>query len=120
MAKKRHDRGRGRQPQRRRPAVRTTRPPHDGEAQDQELFQGLRQALRSQEPLDLLAMMSGFLEVTDPRSRDPFARDEQRPSLGNLVDSFAGTPYAETTAALMAIRALVPDELMKQRISREA
>ena len=119
MAKKRHDRGRGRQPQRRRPTVRTTRPPHDGEAQDQDLFQGLRQALRSQEPLDLLAMMSGFLEVTDPRSRDPFARDEPRPSLGSLVDSFADTPYAETTAALMAIRTLVPDELMKQRISRE-
>ncbi len=64
-------------------------------------------------------MMSGFLEVTDPRSRDPFARVELRPSLGSLVDSFAGTPFAETTAALMAIRTLVPDELMKQRISRE-
>jgi hypothetical protein len=92
---------------------------HEGNAQDQQLFQGLRQALRSDEPLDLLAMMSGLLEVTDPRSRDPFARDEQRPELGNLVDSFADTPYAETTAALIAIRALVPDEVMQARIGRE-
>lgn len=43
-------------------------------------------------------MMSGLLEVTDPRSRDPFTGDEQRPQLSDLVDSFAGTPYAETTA----------------------
>ena len=119
MAKKRRDHGRGRHAQRRRPTARAARSTREGEAHDQELFLGLRQALRSREPLDLLAMMSGFLEVTDPRSRDPFARDEQRPSLGNLVDSFVGTPYAETTAALMGIRALVPDELMKQRISRE-
>ncbi len=63
--------------------------------------------------------MSGFIEVTDPRSRDPFAADDQRPNLGILVDSFVDTPYAETTAALMAIRTLVPDELMKHRISRE-
>ena len=48
-------------------------------AEDQQLFQSLRRALRSDEPLDLLAIVSGFLEVTDPRSRDPFARDEQRP-----------------------------------------
>ena len=65
-------------------------------------------ALRSEEPLDLLAMVSGMLEVTDPRSRDPFAGDEQRLSLADLVESFVGTPYAETTAALTAIRALRP------------
>jgi hypothetical protein len=79
---------------------------------------GLRQALRSKEPLDLLAMVSGLLEVTDQRRADPLGLDEQRLSLGNLVDSFVDTPYAETTAALMAICALVPDELMQQRISR--
>ena len=71
--------------------------------EDQQLFQSLRQALRSGEPLDLLAVVSGLLEVTDPRSRDPFARDEQRTSLADLVESFVGTPYAETTAALTAI-----------------
>ncbi|MDQ3484483.1 MAG: hypothetical protein M3445_03600 [Actinomycetota bacterium] len=78
----------------------------------------LRRSLRSDGPLDLLAVVSGLLEVTDPRSRDPFARDEQRVSLGDLVESLRGTPYAETTAALTAIRALVADELMEARIGR--
>lgn len=64
-------------------------------------------------------MVSGLLEVTDPRSHDPFARHEHRASLGDLVESFVGTSYAETTAALTAVRALVPDELVKARIGRE-
>lgn len=114
MAKKKHGRGGGRQQQRRHNPVR---PAHG--AQDQQLFQGLRSALRSGEPLDLLAVVSGFLEVTDPRSRDPFARDEQRTSLAELVESFVGTPYAETTAALTATRAMVADEVLAARIGRE-
>ena len=117
MGKKRH--GRGHQPQRRRPFPGPTRPTHEDSAQDQELFQTLRRALRCDEPLDLLAVVSGLLEVTDPRSRDPFARDEQSANLGDLVESFVGTSYAETTAALTAVRALVPDELVKARIGRE-
>ncbi len=64
-------------------------------------------------------MVSGLLEVTDPRNRDPFAVKEQRPGLGDLVESFVGTPYAETTAALFVIRALTTDEVMAARISRE-
>nr|MBA3311442.1 hypothetical protein [Nocardioidaceae bacterium] len=63
--------------------------------------------------------MSGLLEVTDPRSRDPFANDEQRASLADLVESFIGTPYAETTAALTALRALGTDEVLVARIGRE-
>jgi hypothetical protein len=75
--------------------------------------------LRSGEPLDLLAIVSGFLEVTDPRRRDPIAPDEQRTSLAELVESFVGTPYAETTAALTALRALGTDEVVAARIGRE-
>ena len=117
MAKNKH--GRGRSPQRRRPNPRPVRVPHEENAEDQQLFQGLRQALRSDGPIELLAMMSGFVAVTDPRARDPFARDVQAPDLGDLVESFVGTSYADTTAALMVIRALVTDELMQARISRE-
>lgn len=69
--------------------------------------------------MDLLAIVSGFLEVTDPRSRDPFAPDESRTSLDQLVESFVGTPYAETTAALTAIGAVVTDEVLAARIGRE-
>ena len=75
--------------------------------------------MRSGEPLELLAIVSGFLEITDPRNRDPFAQDEGRAGLGELVESFIGTPYAETTAALTAIRALATDELSAARIGRE-
>jgi len=117
VPKKKHGRGRGRQPQRRDLPSRPAREPHG--AQEQQLFQSLRAALRSGEPLDLLAIVSGFLEVTDPRSRDPFAPDERRTSLAELVESFVGTPYAETTAALTAIRALVTDEVLAARIGRE-
>jgi hypothetical protein len=75
--------------------------------------------LRSGEPLELLAVVSGFLEVTDPRNRDPFSQDEGRPGLDDLVESFIGTPYAETTAALTAIRALVADGVLAARIGRD-
>ena len=87
-------------------------------AEQQELFQSLRRALRSEEPLELLAVVSGLLEVTDPRSRDPFS-PEQRPGIENLVESFVGTPYAETTAALTAIKALTADEVLAARIGNE-
>ena len=86
--------------------------------ENQELFKTLRTALRSGEPLEFLAVMSGFLEVTDPRSRDPFAGDAAA-TLADLVESFVGTPYAETTAALTALRALGTDELLAARIRRE-
>lgn len=66
-----------------------------------------------------LAVVSAFLEVADPRSRDPFGRDEGRPGLDDLVESFVGTSYAETTAALTAIRALHLDEVLAARLSRE-
>lgn len=68
--------------------------------------------------MDLLANISGILTASDPRRSDPFDQSEPRARLSTLVDSFIGTPYAETTAALMAIRALVPDEVMAARISR--
>lgn len=117
MSRKKHGRSRERQPQRRH---LTSQPVGQSQgAQEQQLFQSLRAALRSSEPLDLLAIVSGFLEVTDPRSRDPFAPDEQRTSLADLVESFLETPYAETIAALTGIRALVADEVPAARIGRE-
>jgi hypothetical protein len=64
-------------------------------------------------------VVSGLLEVTDPRYRDPFAHDEGRPGLDDLVESFVGTSYAETTAALTVIRALAADEVLSARVGRE-
>lgn len=110
--------GRGRQPQRRH-LRRVPVPVRTGNgAEQQELFQSLRRALRSEEPLEFLDMVSGLLEVTDPRSRDPFS-PEQRPGIEALVESFVGMPYAETTAALTAIKALTADEVLAARIGNE-
>ncbi len=117
MPKKKHGRGGGRQPQRRPLHSVPPRPGH--RAENQQLFQTLRTALRSGEPLGFLSVVSAFLEITDPRSRDPFARDAGRPALHDLVDSFVGTSHAETTAALTAISALIPDEVLAARINRE-
>lgn len=64
-------------------------------------------------------MVSGLLELTGPRSRDPFSYDEQRIGLDELVESFIGTSYAETSAALTAMRALVPDKEIAALIGRE-
>jgi hypothetical protein len=120
VANRKQGKSRDSQQQRRHLRSVPTRPVHEDSAQDQALFQSLRAALRSGEPLDLLAVVSGLLEVTDPRSRDPFARDEQqRVSLDDLVESFVGTSYAETTAALTVMGAMVPDEVTASRIGRE-
>jgi len=108
MAKRQTGKGGGR----RRPPPASEQGP--GEL---DLLQTIQAGLRSDEPLDLLATVSGLVEVTDPRRDDPFRPDE-RPNLQELVDSFIGTPHPETTAVLAVIRVLVPDELMRVRIGR--
>lgn len=106
-------------PPTRPPSGRPDEPPEGAEEQD--LFQGIRAALLSDEPLDLLALVSGLLEITDPRRADPFADEdaEPGPDLHDLVDSFIGTPAREISAVLAVIRALTPDELLTARIGRE-
>lgn len=92
--------------------------PTEESGRDQELIQAIRTALRSEHPLDLLTAVSGLLTATDPRGRDPFSDDQPTVTLEDLVDSFVGVDYAETTAALMVIRAMVPDELLAARIGK--
>lgn len=96
----------------------SSEPTHHDRAEDQALFQGLRGALRSDHPTDLLETVSGLLTVTDPRTRHPFSGSQESGlSLDVLVDSFAGTDHAETTAALTVIRSLVADDLLKARLA---
>lgn len=118
VAKKR--RGKGRGPRRPYVVSAPTRQPYAGEsAETAQLFQSLRTGLRSDDPTELLILASGFLAATDPRGRDPFAGTESHTTLPELVESFIGTPYAETTAALTALRPLMTDELTAARIGRE-
>ncbi len=69
--------------------------------------------------MDLLAIVSGFLEVTGTRGIDQFADDVAKPSIEDLVASLVDQSYAETTAALTALRELATDELLAARIGRE-
>lgn len=107
---------RGKQPKRH---LRSVPPPPSVRPEDQPLFQALRTALRSDQPLALLELVSGLITATDPRSRNPWARDDDGPSLDALIESFIGTSFAQTTAALSVIRELVPDQAMAARIDRE-
>jgi hypothetical protein len=87
--------------------------------ESQELFQSLRRALRSRHPMDLLATVSAIVSLTDERQRNPFATDDEpRTTLEELVDSFVGVDYAETTAALTVMKTLVSDELLAARIGK--
>ena len=65
-----------------------------------------------------MAVASGLLEVADARNRDPFAGDQRQTSLEQLLESFIDTSFAETTAALTAMRVLVADEFTAARIGR--
>lgn len=90
-----------------------------GSAQAQGLFQMLRKALRADGPLELLATVSSVVTAADPRMRDPFAGDGQPAvALDELIESFVGVDYAETTAALTVLQHLVPDDLLAARIGK--
>lgn len=106
-------------PARRAPSTEGSgsREEHNASPQSQELFQSLRQALRSDEPLDLLATVSSLVNALDPRMRNPFEPAAQTlPTLDELIESFVGVDYAETTAALTVLRSFVADELLAARL----
>ena len=106
---------RNRKPQR-RPVH--TRPERGDPYEEQGLIQDLRRAMRSEEPIDLLSLASGLLEATDTRNRNPFSQGDTT-TREELLESFIGAPFAETTAVLMVLRSLIGDEVTKARITGE-
>jgi hypothetical protein len=87
--------------------------------QAQPLFEGIRRALRSDHPMDLLMAVSSLMTATDERMQDPLSREhEGHVTLAELIDSFVGVDYAETTAALTVLRQLVQDDLVAARIGQ--
>jgi hypothetical protein len=92
--------------------------PQDDSGEDG-LIQQLRSAIKSDDPVDLLIMVSALLDATDPRNRDPLAREKPTTTREQLLESFMGARLAETTAVLTVMRALVDDELTQARITRE-
>ncbi len=89
----------------------------DGEP---DLLGEIRRALRSDQPLDLLAPISTLLSVIDPRDRNPFAPepDIEIPTMDEMVTSFAAIPGVETTALLAMLAGLAPDEVARRRAER--
>jgi hypothetical protein len=69
--------------------------------------------------VDLLATVSSIVNATDSRMHSPIASEEQlHPQLEEIVDSFVGVDYAETTAALTVLQHLLPDDLLAARIGK--
>ena len=73
----------------------------------------LRAALRAADPTAMATLVSSLVAAT--ARIDP---EGDSATLDQLVESLAGTSYAETTAALHVIAALLADELEAARIRR--
>ncbi|MFN3866089.1 MAG: DUF6398 domain-containing protein [Demequina sp.] len=98
-----------RTPQQRRHLHAVPDRPAEPDSHATELLEGVRKALRSDSPIELLGTVSTMVEVTDPRGRDPLNRDAPQISRANLVESFVEVPFAETTALLTVMARLLPD-----------
>src|SRR5918996_4937902 len=93
----------------------------EGDAEAGELLEHLDDALANEHPLALLDLVSAIVSSADPRSRDPFHRDDsdETPSLDELVSTMLQVDNPHTTAILMAVAALSEDEVQAARIRRE-
>lgn len=82
-------------------------------------MEALRSLLRSEDPTAMTTFMSSMLASTDAfPTGDPGDPDEEPIPLDAILEPFLHTDYAETTAALHAIAALLPDELDAARVRR--
>lgn len=132
----RHSRGGGWVTAKRtRPLSSGGRPPAAGPAglpapgSSLSLIAEVRRAMRSGEPLDVLALVSRMLVAVDERGNDPLASlaPSSSPStpratdvsLDTLVRSVADVDGPETTALLAVIAELSGDELTRSRAERE-
>lgn len=94
---------------------------HHDQRQDApaELLSALRQGLRNAEPLDLLLVVSSIICATDHGPLRSPGDDTPVVPLADLVESFIGVDYAETTAALSIMRVLLGSHELTSGIQRE-
>ena len=85
-------------------------------AEDQELIQTFRRAMRSDSPVDLLGLVSAMVMLSETTSADASSESPGSSSLRGLVDSFIDFDIAETTAVLTVIRSLTTDEVLRARL----
>lgn len=76
--------------------------------QELELIDGVREAMRADTPIALLGLVSTMVELSDPRGRNPFDGVAPSVSRSDLVQSFAGVSFAETTALLTVMTRMLP------------
>ncbi|WP_062287499.1 hypothetical protein [Demequina phytophila] len=87
----------------------------DQDPRAEELLSGVSEALRADTAIHLIQLVSTIIEVTDPRGSSvdllgggDSESDTDRISREGLVDSFIGTPFAETTALLTVMSQMLP------------
>jgi len=111
-------RSRRRQPNRtatrREQPTRPGRPDQDLGPEAQPLVQEIRSALRDEDRLQIIRLMSSLVEVFDAAGGDPGPPI----SLVEFTDTFLDVDIAETTAALHVLAALTDDEVLASRIRR--
>jgi hypothetical protein len=86
-----------------------------------DLVRDVAAALKDDEPLTLLALVSSLLAALDPRRAGPFERapDPEVPSRDELMRTFIDVELEETSALLAVIAAFSSDDVLRRRIHRE-
>jgi len=84
-----------------------------------DLIRDVQRSLRSPDPIDLLVLVSGLVEVSIRQSRFSFDDGEPRATLVKMVESFIGVDIVETTALLTVISELIDDEPERSEARRE-
>lgn len=90
------------------------RSPGPAEPDEPDLKTVLRTALASAHPLDLLAQLSSLVDAWDARHPNPMSVAE----LHAFVEVLTADDSPESTAALLLLATLLPDELTARRIAR--
>lgn len=85
--------------------------------EDAGLIAALRGVLRSSDQTAATTLISSMIALTDAFHPEGGPFEEPLP-LAEIIESLAAVPYAETTAALHVIAALIPDELDAARVRR--
>ena len=89
--------------------------PTDDEA---DLLAMIRTAMRAEDPTAVTSLVSSLLAATDADAFADLDLDAEEVTLDAFIESLVGTSFAETTAALHVIAALLPDEVEATRVRR--
>lgn len=103
----------------RKPVRRSSPGPTPARTREPDLLDDVRSALAAGEPLMLLTLASTLLAAVDPQRRGPLSPRGDGPSREVLLESLLAVELPETSALLLALAALTPDELLQRRVRAE-